>query len=87
MSDKLKDFYQASKREGELFGISGLDDPNQMRRVFTAMTPELRRRALDNLDSHLGGTFERTDTRRVAKLGQLRADLRKRHSDLLKFGR
>jgi hypothetical protein len=52
------DFFRLSKREGELVDIPNLDDPDQIRRTFTAMTPERRIQSLANLDSHLRGTFE-----------------------------
>ena len=85
MSD---DFFAISRKQGrDQFGISDLDDPNQIVKVFTHMPPQERVAALERLDTHLAGTFERSQTRSVAKHARLRRELLDRHHALLRHSR
>jgi hypothetical protein len=86
MSDD--DFFRASEKEGRILGEDGLGDPDKMRQVFSRANPWQRVAMLGNIEKQLAGrTFERSETRAVAKLNRVRRELTERHRTLLRLGR
>jgi hypothetical protein len=85
---KMGDFFSDSEKEGRILGIDNLGDPDTMRQVFSRASPMQRVAMLANIEKGLAAkTFDRSETRAVAKLNRVRRELNERHRALLRHGR